>query len=191
MPARRRRPSHRAPLLAQARADAELTESTPTPPGRDAACTRSRRRSSPVRSALDVRGRAAASAAPRVRGCKAGGGALGVDVRRAGTPRRGQGTDEDGAAAAGSPGLGLALVVDDYVEQQRPWHRSSWCSNSAANLVAAAMDDGAAAIGWKATNQRRLYVKEANMERSKYVEAEAIKETLGIKQGNVWNKARK
>ena len=88
--------------------------------------------------------------------------------------------DEDGAAAAGSPGLGLALVVDDYVEQQRPWHRSSWCSNSAANLVAAAMDDGAAAIGWKATNQRRLYVKEANMERSKYVEAEAIKETLGI-----------
>ena len=58
-------------------------------------------------------------------------------------------------------------------------------------LVAVAMDDGAAAIGWKATNQRRLYVKEANMERSKYVEAEAIKETLGIKQGNVWNKARK
>jgi len=38
-------------------------------------------------------------------------------------------------------------------------------------LVAVAMDDGAAAIGWKATNQRRLYVKEANMERSKYVEA--------------------
>jgi len=58
-------------------------------------------------------------------------------------------------------------------------------------LVAVAMDDGAAAIGWKATNQRRLYVKEANMERSKYVEAEAIKETLGIKQGNVWNKTRK
>ena len=58
-------------------------------------------------------------------------------------------------------------------------------------LVAVAMDDGAAAIGWKTTNQRRLYVKEANMERSKYVEAEAIKETLGIKQGNVWNKTRK
>ena len=57
--------------------------------------------------------------------------------------------------------------------------------------VAAAIDYGAAAIVWKATNQRRLYVKEANMERSKYVEAEAIKETLGIKQGNVWNKARK
>ena len=37
--------------------------------------------------------------------------------------------------------------------------------------VAAAIDYGAAAIVWKATNQRPLYVKEANMERSKYVEA--------------------
>ena len=53
-------------------------------------------------------------------------------------------------------------------------------------LVAVAMDDGAAAIGWKATNQRRLYVKEANTWRPKQSRkrSEFNKETLGTKEGN-------